>query len=106
MKRLTANQVKLGFIGLGNMGSRIAKRLLDHAYRVSVYDVDRTKVEAVASYGGVVANNILELVRGTDVLLFASREIDGAAIEPARRARLEAGELDAARRQTAGERLG
>ena len=69
MKRLTADQVKLGFIGLGNMGSRIAKRLLDHAYRVSVYDVDRTKVEAVASYGGVVANNILELARGVDVLL-------------------------------------
>ena len=69
MKRLTADQVKLGFIGLGNMGSRIAKRLLDHAYRVSVYDVDRTKAEAVVSYGGVVANNILELARGTDVLL-------------------------------------
>ena len=29
MKSLTASQVKLGFIGLGNMGSRIAQRLLD-----------------------------------------------------------------------------
>jgi len=35
MKRLTTNQVKLGFIGLGNMGSRIAKRLLDHGYQLS-----------------------------------------------------------------------
>ncbi len=31
MKRLTADQVKVGFIGLGNMGSRIARRLLHHA---------------------------------------------------------------------------
>jgi len=28
MKLLAAQQVKLGFIGLGNMGSRIALRLL------------------------------------------------------------------------------
>jgi hypothetical protein len=26
MKRLIANEVKIGFIGLGNMGSRIASR--------------------------------------------------------------------------------
>jgi 3-hydroxyisobutyrate dehydrogenase-like beta-hydroxyacid dehydrogenase len=38
MELLTADQVKLGFIGLGNMGSRIARRLLDHGYQLSVYD--------------------------------------------------------------------
>jgi 3-hydroxyisobutyrate dehydrogenase-like beta-hydroxyacid dehydrogenase len=38
MKRLTADQVKLGFIGLGNMGSRIAQRLLDHGYQLEIYD--------------------------------------------------------------------
>jgi hypothetical protein len=29
---LTASEVKLGFIGLGNMGRRIARRRLDHGY--------------------------------------------------------------------------
>ena len=38
MKPLTADQVKLGFVGLGNMGSRIARRLVDHGYKLSVYD--------------------------------------------------------------------
>jgi lactate dehydrogenase-like 2-hydroxyacid dehydrogenase len=38
MKRFTADQVKVGFIGLGNIGSRIAQRLLDHGYQLSVYD--------------------------------------------------------------------
>src|ERR1700752_4233388 len=69
MKRLTADQMKLGFIGLGNMGRRIVKRLLDHGYKVSVYDLDRTKSQALAALGAVVANNIVELARGADVLL-------------------------------------
>ena len=69
MKRLSADQAKLGFIGLGNMGSRIAQRLLDHGYRVCVYDRDLTKVEAIAQRGAVVAENILQLARTVDVVL-------------------------------------
>src|ERR1700747_36131 len=67
--RLTADQVKLGFIGLGNMGSRIAQRLVDHGYRVEVYDRNPAKAEAVSARGGTVAKNILDLARGADVLL-------------------------------------
>jgi 3-hydroxyisobutyrate dehydrogenase len=70
MKRLRADQVKLGFIGLGNMGSRIARRLVDHGYQVSAYDRDPTKAaEAIAGHGGVVAKSILEVARTSDVLL-------------------------------------
>jgi 3-hydroxyisobutyrate dehydrogenase-like beta-hydroxyacid dehydrogenase len=69
MKRLTPDQVKLGFIGLGNMGSRIAKRLLDHGYQLTAYDLDAAKAQAIAAQGGVVAKSILELARTADVLL-------------------------------------
>ena len=69
MKRLTADQTKLGFIGLGNMGSRIAHRLLDHGYHVTVYDLDPAKAQAMAAKGGVMAKNILELARSVDVIL-------------------------------------
>jgi 3-hydroxyisobutyrate dehydrogenase len=69
MTRFTADQVTTGFIGLGNMGSRIAQRLLDHGYRVSVYDMDLAKAEAIAAHGGVVAKNIRDLARTVDVLL-------------------------------------
>jgi len=51
------------------MGSRIAQRLLDHGYRLSVYDMDLAKAEAIAAHGGVVAKNIRELARTADVLL-------------------------------------
>jgi 3-hydroxyisobutyrate dehydrogenase-like beta-hydroxyacid dehydrogenase len=69
MQRFTADQVKLGFIGLGNMGSRIAQCLLDHGYQLEVYDQDPTKAEAIAAKGGIVAKNILEVARTADVLL-------------------------------------
>ena len=69
MKPLTADQVKLGFIGLGNMGSRVARRLLDHGYQLSAYDRDPAKAEAIAAQGGEVAKNILELARSSDVIL-------------------------------------
>jgi 3-hydroxyisobutyrate dehydrogenase-like beta-hydroxyacid dehydrogenase len=69
MKRLTPNQVKLGFIGMGNMGSRIAQRLLDHGYQLAVYDVDISKSDAIRAKGGTVAKNIVELARTADVIL-------------------------------------
>src|SRR6202040_1518831 len=69
MKRLSADQAKLGFIGLGNMGSRIAQRLLDHGYQLAVYDVDIAKSEAIRAHGGIVAENVLELARTADVIL-------------------------------------
>ena len=69
MKLLTADQTKLGFIGLGNMGSRIAKRLLDHGYPLTVYDLDGAKAQAIAAQGGIVAKNVMELAGTVDVLL-------------------------------------
>jgi 3-hydroxyisobutyrate dehydrogenase-like beta-hydroxyacid dehydrogenase len=69
MKLLTADKVKLGFIGLGNMGSRIGKRLLDHGYQLTVYDLDTAKTKALAGQGAVVAKNVLELAGSVDVLL-------------------------------------
>jgi 3-hydroxyisobutyrate dehydrogenase-like beta-hydroxyacid dehydrogenase len=69
MKSLTADQVKLGFIGLGNMGSRIAQRLLDHGYPLVAYDMNIAKAEAVAGERGFAAKNILELTRTVDVIL-------------------------------------
>src|ERR1700744_3271541 len=69
MKSLTTDQVKLGFIGLGNMGSRIAQRLLDRGYRLEAYDLDPAKTRAIAGRGGIVAKNILELARNADVIL-------------------------------------
>jgi len=69
MECLTKDQVKLGFIGLGNMGSRIAQRLLSHGYQLSVYDRNLVKAETIAAQGGTVAKSIHELASTVDVVL-------------------------------------
>jgi len=69
MKPLGTNQAKLGFIGLGNMGSRIAKRLLDHGYQLSVYDRDPAKTQVIRTHGAAIARNIHELAHTADVVL-------------------------------------
>jgi 3-hydroxyisobutyrate dehydrogenase-like beta-hydroxyacid dehydrogenase len=69
MKLLTTDKVTLGFIGLGNMGSRIAQRLLDHGYTLVAYDRNIPKAEAVAAKRGFAAKNIRELARTADVIL-------------------------------------
>ena len=60
---------KLGFIGIGSMGRPIARRLLQAGYKVSVYNRDRTKAEALVGDSAVVANSIAELASNTDVIL-------------------------------------
>jgi 3-hydroxyisobutyrate dehydrogenase-like beta-hydroxyacid dehydrogenase len=69
MKLLTADKVTLGFIGLGNMGSRIAQRLLDHGYPLVGYDRNIAKAQAVAAKRGFAAKSIPELARTADVIL-------------------------------------
>src|SRR5271166_5973120 len=69
MKNLAAEHVKLGFIGLGNMGSRIAQRLLAHGYKLVVFDQNPTRAEALAPNGAVSVNDIVELARSADVIL-------------------------------------
>ena len=69
MKSLTADQVRLGFIGVGAMGSRIVRRLRDHAYQVAVYDRDHSKAVALLPYGASVVGSSTELAANVDVIL-------------------------------------
>jgi 6-phosphogluconate dehydrogenase (decarboxylating) len=52
---------KLGWIGLGNMGSRIAKRLRNAGYPLIVYNRDRSKSEDLISQGADIAASPAEL---------------------------------------------
>jgi 3-hydroxyisobutyrate dehydrogenase len=60
---------KLGFIGIGSMGRPIARRLLQAGYKVSVYNRDRTKAEALAGSGATVKESVAELASAADVIL-------------------------------------
>ena len=42
---------KVGFIGLGNMGSRMARNLLAKGYSVMAYDIRKEAVDALVADG-------------------------------------------------------
>jgi 3-hydroxyisobutyrate dehydrogenase-like beta-hydroxyacid dehydrogenase len=67
----TTNNVggKLGFIGLGYMGSRIAKRLLGAGYPLVVFNRNRAKAEALGLYGAETAASPGELASATGIIL-------------------------------------
>ena len=69
MKSLTADQASLGFIGMGAMGSRMAKRLRDHGYQVAVYDRSPSRAKALLPYGISVPESLAELAAKSDVIL-------------------------------------
>jgi len=69
MKSFTADQVSLGFVGVGAMGSRIVRRLRDHGYQVTVYNRNRSKAEALLPYGVSVAGSLAELRMSAEVIL-------------------------------------
>nr|WP_042191480.1 NAD(P)-dependent oxidoreductase [Kibdelosporangium sp. MJ126-NF4]CEL20108.1 2-hydroxy-3-oxopropionate reductase [Kibdelosporangium sp. MJ126-NF4]CTQ97332.1 2-hydroxy-3-oxopropionate reductase (EC 1.1.1.60) [Kibdelosporangium sp. MJ126-NF4] len=60
---------RLGFIGLGAMGSGMASRLAAAGFTVSVYNRTRSKAEALAAEGLTVAATPAEAARDVDVLL-------------------------------------
>jgi 3-hydroxyisobutyrate dehydrogenase-like beta-hydroxyacid dehydrogenase len=70
---------RLGFIGLGYLGSRIARRLVAAGFPMVVYDRDRTKSAEFADLGAEVALDPGELARKVDVVL--SCLTDGPAVE-------------------------
>jgi 3-hydroxyisobutyrate dehydrogenase len=69
MNSLTNENTRLGFIGIGNMGSRIARRLLENGYRLIAYDRTRETAEALRKYGATVADSIAILASEANVIL-------------------------------------
>jgi 3-hydroxyisobutyrate dehydrogenase-like beta-hydroxyacid dehydrogenase len=69
MNALTKDNTRLGFIGIGNMGSRIARRLLEHGYQLVAYNRRREAAEALVKYGATVADSIATLASEADVIL-------------------------------------
>jgi 3-hydroxyisobutyrate dehydrogenase-like beta-hydroxyacid dehydrogenase len=61
--------MKVGFIGLGNMGSAIARNLIKAKHSLSVYNRTRSRAEAFASLGASVAETPAEAASDAEVLI-------------------------------------
>jgi 3-hydroxyisobutyrate dehydrogenase len=77
-KNMTFN-TRLGFIGLGHLGSPIARRLLTAGFPVTVFNRDHNKTRELAVMGAQVAQDLRHLAAEADVVL--SSVTDKAAVE-------------------------
>jgi 3-hydroxyisobutyrate dehydrogenase-like beta-hydroxyacid dehydrogenase len=73
------SDLRVGFIGLGAMGGRMAQRLLATGYDLTVYNRERERTQFLEKRGAKVAETPGEVAAGVDVLL--SSVADDAAVE-------------------------
>ena len=69
----------MGLIGLGNMGSAVAERLLDAGYDLVVHNRSREKTEPAVARGAAAAASVAELAARSGVVLTSLS--DDAALE-------------------------
>jgi 3-hydroxyisobutyrate dehydrogenase-like beta-hydroxyacid dehydrogenase len=76
--------MKIGFIGLGQMGMAMASNLLKAGHQVTVYNRSRDKAEALMGEGATVASSVAEACGGEAVFTMLSNDdalvgvVDGA----------------------------
>lgn len=61
--------MKIAFIGLGIMGSRMATNLLEGSHDITVYNRTAAAAEPLVEKGATVASSLQECVQGADIIL-------------------------------------
>jgi len=77
--------MKIGFIGLGIMGSRMAANLQKHGYSLAVFNRTRAKAQSLLDRGGTFAKSPAKLAEQVDVLftmLAHPDAVEQAALDP------------------------
>jgi 3-hydroxyisobutyrate dehydrogenase len=74
----------VGFVGLGDMGSRMVPHVLRANHRVIVFDVIRDRLDAMKALGAVAADSAAAAARDADVVISAvmSADIPAAHLGP------------------------
>ena len=81
---------ELGFIGLGQMGRPMVRRLLDTGHTVHVHSRSPGPVEEMAAIGAVAAGSVAEVARRAEIVMTALPtpadvdEVDGELLAQAR----------------------
>lgn len=75
---MSTEQMDVGFLGVGQMGSGMAGRLLEAGHRVTVWNRSAGKAEALAGRGARVADSPAEAARAGIVFSMLAND---AAVE-------------------------
>jgi len=68
---LTKHKDKIGFIGLGAMGSRMAMNLINDGFEVTVYDIRTEATKLLLSKGAKTAKNPREASENSDIVILS-----------------------------------
>src|SRR5919198_361404 len=60
--------MKIGFIGLGNLGAPIAENLLEKTHDLHVYNRTASKAQPLANKGAVICTSVKELAGLCDIV--------------------------------------
>ncbi|MBU2979630.1 3-hydroxyisobutyrate dehydrogenase [Alteromonas sp. C1M14] len=60
---------KLAFIGLGNMGSGMAKNLVEREFPVVAYDLNETALDNAKSFGCQIASSAQQAVKDAEIVI-------------------------------------
>ena len=60
---------KIGFIGLGNVGSKVANNILKKGYDLYIFDLNKSNSKNLISKGAIWCNSIDELIKNTTVFI-------------------------------------
>ena len=61
--------MKIGFVGLGNVGGKLANNLLENNFQISVLDKNHILMEEFNLKGAKTAKSIKDLVINSDILI-------------------------------------
>ena len=61
--------MKIGFIGLGNVGGKLASNLLNNNFDLMVFDKNNEVLDQFKERGSKIANSVEELVKKNDILI-------------------------------------
>ena len=61
--------MKIGFIGLGNVGGKLAGSLLRNNFKLTVYDLDPKTMKNLSSKGASISKNPKELTQDADLII-------------------------------------
>ena len=61
--------MRIGFIGLGNVGGKLVSNLLNNNFDLMVFDKDSEVLNLFKNKGSKVASSIEELVSNNDILI-------------------------------------
>ena len=63
-----SKKMKVGVVGLGDMGSGLAKNLINNGFETRGFDISDCRLKSFSKFGGIVAKDLKDLARNSEAV--------------------------------------